>query len=77
MKQATTAHARAYERAYARVAHKLGRRVPGRNIVKDGVSKGRAATDAEVVSSLHVLQRMLAAATGPATPTTTATRARR
>ena len=70
---ALKAHARAYEKVYAEVVHKLGHRAPGRNIVKDGVSKGRAATDAEVVSSLHVLDRMLAAAMQPATPTTSAT----
>lgn len=69
----TPAHSRVYERTYARVAHKLGRRAPGRNIVRFGVAKGRAATDAEVVSSLHVLQRILAAAMAPATATATAT----
>jgi hypothetical protein len=69
----THAHARAYEQTYSRVAHKLGRRAPGRNIVEFGVARGRAATDAEVVSSLHVLQRMLAAAMRPASATTTAT----
>ena len=69
----TQAHTRAYERAYHRVAHQLGRRTPGRNIVKDGVAKGRPATDAEVVSSLTVLQRMLAAAMQPATTSSTAT----
>jgi hypothetical protein len=70
VKPPTTAHARAYERTYARVAHKLGRRAPGRNIMKFGAAKGRAATDAEVVSSLHVLERMLAAAMNPTTTTT-------
>lgn len=62
----TAAHARAYERAYAKVARELGRRAPGRNIINDGVSKGRAATDAEVVASLGVLERMLAPASAPA-----------
>lgn len=70
---AARAHEQAYERVYAKVVHKLGRRAPGRNIVRDGVAKGRAATDAEVVSSLHVLQRMLAAAMQPATTSSTAT----
>jgi transglycosylase-like protein len=59
-KPPTTAHARAYQRAYHQVAHHLGRRVPGRNIIKDGVGPGRRATDAESVRSLHVLERMLA-----------------
>jgi hypothetical protein len=68
----TKAHALAYERAYGKVARELGRRAPGRNIVRDGVSKGRGATDAEVVASLTVLQRMLAAALAPA-PTATST----
>lgn len=70
---ASKAHQRAYERVYAEVVHKLGHRAPGRNIVKDGVARGRGATDAEVVSSLHVLQRMLAAAMAPATTAGTAT----
>jgi len=69
----TQTHRRAYERVYAQVAHKLGRRAPGRNIVKDGVAKGRPATDAEVVSSLHVLDRMLASAMQPASASSTAT----
>ena len=46
----TPAHARAYERAYEQVAHRLGRRAPGRNIVKDGVARNRPATDAETVA---------------------------
>ena len=68
----TPAHARAYELVYAKVARNLGRRAPGRNIVKDGVSKGRPATDAEVLASLSVLDRMLAAALAPA-PASTST----
>jgi hypothetical protein len=70
-KAPTRSHDRAYERAYTRVAGKLGRRAPGRNIVKDGVTRGRPASDAQVVSSLHVLQRMLAAALRPAAATAT------
>jgi hypothetical protein len=62
----TRAHSRAYERVYARVARQLGRRAPGRNIVKDGVARGRPATDGEIVTSTHVLQRMLVVATRPA-----------
>jgi hypothetical protein len=65
-KPATPAHARAYERAYREVAHKFGRRVPGRNIIKDGVRRGRAATDAETLASLVVLHRMLAPPPAPA-----------
>ena len=59
-KAPTPAHDRAYERTYHQVAHRLGSRVPGRNIVKDGVAANRAATDAEVISSIAVLERMLA-----------------
>lgn len=59
-KAPTPAHSRTYARAYHRVAKQMGRRVPGRNIVKDGVSANRAATDAEVLSSIGVLERMLA-----------------
>jgi Transglycosylase-like domain len=57
----TPAHTRAYKHAYHAVAHQLGARVPGRNIIQDGTAGG-AATDAETVSSLAVLQRMLAPA---------------
>jgi hypothetical protein len=63
----THAHARAYEHAYHRVAHKLGTRVPGRDIIQDGTAHG-AATDAETLTSLSVLQRMLAPA--PSTSST-------
>lgn len=69
-KPPTAAHARAYEQTYDRVAHQLGRRVPGRDIVRDGVAADRAATDAETVASLGVLQRMLAPAGANAPPTT-------
>jgi hypothetical protein len=66
---------RAYERAYREVARKLGRRVPGRNIIEDGISSHHLVTDAQVVSSLAVLDRMLAPAPTPApsTATTSAT----
>jgi hypothetical protein len=62
----TAAHARAYRRAYAEVARKFGRRAPGRNIVKLGLPGGRPASDARVVASLAVLQRMLAPQPAPA-----------
>jgi hypothetical protein len=62
-KPPTAAHARAYEYAYQRVAHQLGRRVPGRNIVRDGFAAHQAATEAETVASLAVLERMLAPVT--------------
>jgi hypothetical protein len=75
-KAPTPAHAHAYEKVYKEVSHKLGPRVPGRNIVKDGVSAHRAATDAETVASLTVLERMLAPVTSTsgssATPATSA-----
>lgn len=56
----TPAHARAYERAYRQVVHMLGRRAPGRNIVKDGITVHRRATDAQTLASLSVLDRMVA-----------------
>jgi hypothetical protein len=59
-KPPTRAHARTYEHAYKQVARKFGPRTPGRNILRDGTAKGRAATDAETMSSLAVLDRMLA-----------------
>jgi hypothetical protein len=61
-KPPTPAHVRAYEHAYGQVVHKFGPRRPGRNIVEDGISRGRRPTDAETVSSLSVLERMLAPA---------------
>ena len=72
-KPPTPAHARAYERVYQQVATRLGARVPGRNIVRDGVAAHRAASDAETVSSLQILERMLAGGapvSGPAAATT-------
>ncbi len=46
-KPPTAAHAGAYEHTYHRVAHRLGRRVPGRNIVRDGFSAGVPACASE------------------------------
>jgi Transglycosylase-like domain len=68
-KPPSSIHVRAYEREYQRVVHVLGRRAPGRNIVKFGVSARGPATDADVLSSLAVLGRMLAP---PPTVATTA-----
>ena len=70
-KPTTTAHARAYERAYHHVAHELGARVPGRNIVRDGLPNGHRPSDAKTISSLDVLERMLAPAAPASTVTTT------
>jgi hypothetical protein len=72
-KPPTTAHARAYQRAYHQVAHHLGARVPGRNIIKNGVGHGRRATDADSVRSLHVLQRMLTPGSAPASASSSST----
>ncbi|MEA2212857.1 MAG: Transglycosylase-like domain [Solirubrobacteraceae bacterium] len=58
-KAPTPAHARAYENAYREVSDKLGPRVPGRNILKDGRKDHGTVTDAQTVSSLNVLERML------------------
>jgi hypothetical protein len=71
-KPATRVHRHAYEHAYHKVAHQLGARVPGRNIVSDGMPSGHRPTDAQTVSSLTVLQRMLAPAASVATSTSTA-----
>ncbi len=68
-KPATPAHARAYERVYRQVAHKLGHRAPGRDIVRYGTGDHRHPTDRQTLSSLGVLQRMLA----PANDTNTST----
>lgn len=64
-KPPTAAHVRAYERVYGQVVHLLGRRAPGRNIVIAGVAPNRPATDAQTVSSIVVLERMLASAHRP------------
>jgi hypothetical protein len=56
----TPAHAHAYEHAYHQVAHQLGARVPGRNIVSDGLANGQRPSDAQTVDSLGVLERMIA-----------------
>jgi transglycosylase-like protein len=56
----TPAHAQAYESTYHRVARELGHRVPGRNIVSAGLPSGRRPSDAQTVSSLGVLERMIA-----------------
>ncbi len=66
--QPTTAHMAAYERAYQKAVKEFGHRAPGRNIVKDGMASGSAPSDAQVVASLAVLERMLAPA-----PTTSST----
>jgi hypothetical protein len=61
-KPPTAAHARAYQRAYDHVVRLFGRRAPGRNIIKDGVAPHKAATDAQTLASLAVLERMVAPA---------------
>lgn len=70
-RQATipASHVRAYNQAYHAVASKFGHRAPGRQILRWGFAPGRPATDAEVVASLAVLQRMLAPPPAPPTPT--------
>lgn len=65
-KPVSKAHARAYEHAYHAVAHKLGREVPGRNIVSDGTLHGGRPSDATTLASLTVLRRMLDPAPAPA-----------
>lgn len=68
----THANARAYEHAYHRVAQEFGARVPGRNIVHVGLPGGGRPSDAQTLSSLHVLQRILGtqgSSTSPAAAT--------
>src|SRR4051794_22460475 len=66
-KPPSPAHARSYERVYRQVARHLGRRAPGRNIVKYGTGAHRRPSDRQMLSSLAVLQRMLS--TGPSSAT--------
>jgi Transglycosylase-like domain len=67
-KPTTPAHAKAYERAYHQVSHELGRRAPGRNLLKGGLKAHRSVTDANTLASLFVLERMLAPASSPVSP---------
>jgi len=67
-KPPTAAHAHAYERAYRQVVRVLGRRAPGRNIIKQGVAPHKAATDGKTVASLATLERMIAPASATASP---------
>jgi hypothetical protein len=53
-------HARQYAQLYHKVAAKLGRRAPGRNIVRWGPARGKRVADAQVLASIAVLDRMLA-----------------
>jgi hypothetical protein len=69
-KPPTPAHARAYERAYRKVVHRLGRRAPGRDIVKYGAGARRRPSDEQTLSSLGVLQRMLSPAPSPSAAAT-------
>lgn len=62
----TPQHARQYAKAYYAVQHQFGHRAPGRQIVKWGFDSHHKATDAEVVTSLAVLGRMLAPPPAPA-----------
>ncbi len=71
-KSPTAAHVRAYERAYHQVVKRLGRRAPGRNIVRDGVPGHHSLTDAEVVASTAVLDRMLGRVSSATTQSTPA-----
>jgi hypothetical protein len=48
-----------YQAAYQAVAHKFGTRAPGRNIVKWGLAGGKAASNADVLRSTGLLERML------------------
>jgi hypothetical protein len=66
----TPAHARVYEQAYHQVAQEFGPRVPGRNIIRDGLPDGQRPSDAQTVASLTVLQRMLQPVV-PAAPSAT------
>lgn len=48
-----------YEREYRAVVSKLGKRAPGRNIVRWGLANGHKATNGAIGRSLAVLSRML------------------
>ena len=48
-----------YKRDYIAVASKFGKRAPGRNIVRWGLSNGHPASKTDVLQSIGVLERML------------------
>jgi len=48
-----------YKKDYHAVAHKFGKRAPGRNIVKWGLAGGKRASAPDVRRSIDVLERML------------------
>jgi hypothetical protein len=64
-KPVTTRHARLYAHLYHHVAMKFGHRTPGRNIVRWGMAPSRPATDSQVITSIGVLERMLAPPPAP------------
>jgi hypothetical protein len=59
-KPVTPRHARQYAQLYHHVAVKFGHRAPGRNIVRWGFASGQRVTDARVLTSIGVFERMLA-----------------
>ncbi len=65
-KTVTPPHAGAYSRLYQQVARRFGQRTPGRNIVRWGFAPGQGVTDGQVVTSIGVLERMLAPPPPPA-----------
>ena len=64
-KTVTPQHARDYSRLYQKVSRQFGHRAPGRNIVRWGFAPGLGVTDAQVVTSIGVLERMLAPPSPP------------
>ena len=72
-KHPTQQHVSKYKHDYSAVRQQFGHRAPGRNIVKDGLSTGKALTDARLVTSLDVLGRMLAPPPPPPAPAPVAT----
>jgi hypothetical protein len=66
-KAPTPRHHGVYEYLYRHAARKFGPRTPGRNIVRDGL-RHRPASDADVVRSIGVLERMLAPPPPPPPP---------
>lgn len=58
-RQVTPRHAGVYEHLYHHAAAKYGKRAPGRNVLKDGRSDSKPVTDARVLGSIKVLERLL------------------
>lgn len=59
-KTPTHSHIRTYNKLRSHIVRDYGVQAVGRNIVKHGLSSGRKASDADIVKSIGVMERMIA-----------------